>query len=240
MAEFSIRIFEFALLVYRPQGLTVLSPSHGHGLSLIFSDGTKRPIGPVASIVLADKDGRPLPPKPTAVANPGEFVFRMEEAVDPDVRVAASMLNGSVPGELNARIVLSGGTVRELDCSFGSITWEFDNGLRRAVTDQVVFTHPIGDDETLHLIVNDIAIPIRAGDQLTLNNEDSFGAGSFLEIEEFKTMCEMVQRADAPPPVNLRGKTRLPKLGSLRLFESTEVAAGTDFVCAVGQIDHHD
>jgi hypothetical protein len=241
MAEFSIKIFEFALLVYGPEGLTVLSPSHGHALSLIANNGDKFAIAAGATIVLADQNGRPLPPARTTITNHRVFIFGMEEAVDPlQIHLKPSMLNGAVPPELNARTTLSGGSVTELDCSFGPVTWVFENGLRRPVSDQVMFTHPIGDTETLNLLINDTAVPIRAGHRLTLANEDALGSvGSFIELSEFTALCDLTTLPNAAPPVNIRDKDRLRKMGSLRVFEpSATYRLGSDFVCAVGQIDH--
>jgi hypothetical protein len=244
MAQFTIELFEFALLVHRPVGLTVLFPAKSHALSLDI-DGKILSIGAGSSIFLVDEKGAPLPAEATKVLNPDTFVFDMAKVVSKPVRVPVATLTGATVNAalINARVILSGGTLKELPKSGDPLTWVFDNGHTQAVTDSAEFTHPIGDNEKMHLVVNGTAFPILAGDRLRLQNQDVVGdVGEFVELEEFEALCGLTQAAGAPPPTRFRANAdqkRFKMLGSLRVFEAATFFGG-EFVCALASIASDD
>ena len=245
MTEFSIKIFEFGLLVDRPGGLTVLFPENEHVLTLTSTSGVNMPLKPGASVTLSDANGVPLAATPTTVANPNAFVFDLPEALGKEVQVRPDLLtSGSVDTALNARVVLSGGTLTELDCFVQpGKQWTFADGTIRAVTDSAIFRHDIQQDGEVCLNVNGVLLEISAGEEFTLTNADALGSPTrqFIELAEFEALCGLTTASDIAFPLSaLRpDSNRFEPRGAFHVLRKTSAMAmpkGTDNVCAIASI----
>jgi hypothetical protein len=189
---------------------------------------------------LCNASGTPLPGPATRRRNPGEFVFDLEWALGKPVRVPATTLTGANvdPELLNARVVLSGGNVEEMDCAIEpGIKWTFPNGETRQVTDSAVFTHEIGDAETLSLRINNLLLPIKPGDEFVFANEDTLGGpfGEFVQLQEFEALCHLAGIAPLAFPLNvLQPNARFQASGPF--LQLREPPRGTDAVCAIASL----
>ena len=242
MAEFSIKLFEFALLVHRPGGLTALFPAADHGLMLTKNTEKPKPVKSPSLIVLCDSNGVPVSEGATTVKNPEEYVFDLRMALDDStVEVDATVLTRTtVDARLNARVDLSGGALTELPCEFSpGLEWTFANGVTRKVTDSAVFTHTIEQGETFYLSVDNTLVSINAGDTFVLENADELGGsnGDFVELAEFSALCGFTNARSVAFPRNvLRPTRRFDRLGPSRVMRSAVAMFGTDAVCAMGGI----
>ena len=243
MPNFSITIFEFALLVHRKNvGLTVLFPADGHSLWLTDGKGTSRPIANGSEIVLCDPAGNPVPLQATPVTNKNTYVVDLEAVTPSPVAVPVSTLSGAIdPQRLNARVILAGGSLTEQPCFVdpGKV-WIF-NGQTRPVTDTAVFTHSINANEQYALVINKTAaVPISAGDTLELANRDDLGAPphDFIELDEYLALCAL---AGAAPKMTIADPTRKPVTrsvlpwGAKVAFEPPK--PGESNVCGIASID---
>ena len=243
MAEFSIKLFEFALIVHRPVGLSVLFLAPDHGLQLTTPDGQSRPVAPGSSITITDDQGVPLRGAPTAVDNKGAFVFDLPTVLGRNLEVSPQVLTGMIdPAQLNARVELPGGKLIEHPCSIDpDMTWTFDTGTR-AVTDSALYVHTIDRPEQFFLKVKNTLIGINPGDRFELSNRDQVGTvGEFVHLEEFEALCRMTGASGAPPPVNLRVPSSIRRIGAFYhvsfAADASPYLRGETAVCAIGGID---
>lgn len=214
MSQFTLTFRQMFLLVNRLNGATVLVPASGHVATL---SGSMLP-APMelsgADIRIArdgvdQVDGQTL--RPGARLLPYlDYVFHSHVIPEPSYRLAA------VPPDLNARVILSGGYLTELEASdpkAQGIQWQFmtaggDVTLTQELTDQVQFTLPLDEGAKYEVVIRTggdnvqtvrLPIPETGADLLLLNADTSpktwHEDNGFYRLREYAVLYNMTSAA---------------------------------------------
>lgn len=245
--ELTITFQQMFLLINRVNGATVELPSAGHSATLTGSM-LEEPISLNGADVRIARDGVDYVDQQTL--RPGarylpymDYVFRGRVRPQPQSTLAI------VPPTLNARVILAGGWLTELQASdpkARGVQWEFmtangDVTLVQELTDQVRFTLPLDVGAQYELVIRTGApnatttrLPIPAtGAELTLLNTDSAPKmwkedNGFYRLKEYALIYNLTTAAadvqSYPYP-----SARVSGLGS-----------GNDPLCGGGQSDGGD
>jgi hypothetical protein len=229
MGQVTIEIFEFALLIDHPDGITVIFPQVDHALS-IAQGGTVRPVLRGADLELRGPGGAPLADAAVEMTDDyRRLVVDIRAAEKPDVTVPAELLDRTIapdPSELNGRLFLRGGTITARECSIekNRSPFNFSQGTF-LVTDTAVFTLPIPDQETFQLAVNDqVSLRLADGSVTRIQNADALGGAPrpFALLDEFVRLCGPL--GFVPPTPTIAGGPIRP-MGGIPVCTISRVSA---------------
>jgi hypothetical protein len=204
MGLIKIELFEFALMINHPTGLTVIFPEIGHAL-LLQKNGSITPITHGIDLALRGPGGAELPPGRPTERDYKKFVVDLEEAANASIPVSPTLFDPAAPLDrtvINGRLFLSGGTIVGMPCSIpGKGELDF-SGKRLTVTDTAVFEREIPDGEVFQLVSdNGDFVEIEDGSTIRLWNRDGFGTPlkRFESLDEFVALCAIVGHGGTPP-----------------------------------------
>ncbi len=214
-SELTITFQQMFLLINRVNGATVELPSTGHTATLSGAMLDEPIILSGADVRIA-RDG--LDYVDTQTLRPGarylpylDYVFHGRVRPQPRTSLAA------VPPELNARVILAGGWLTELqatDPKAHGVQWEFTTAsgevtLVQELTDQVKFTLPLDAGAQYELVIrtsgttrSTTRLPIPAdGADLTLINTDAAPKtwtvdNGFYRLKEYAILYNLTTAAD--------------------------------------------
>jgi hypothetical protein len=193
MGQIQIEIFEFALLVSRPGGITVLFPEVDHALTIRQGNGEAKFVARGADLEVRGPGGGELDPAPTTkTAEYQQRVVNVNEAEEPKLYMPGELLDPATPPDrdlLNGRLFLKGGTIHGVQCSKSPGPFQFKLG-RFVVTDTAMFTLDIPDGESFVLSVNgEPSLDLNDGSLTRISNHDVLGCPK----SEFQTLAEFVK-----------------------------------------------
>jgi hypothetical protein len=252
---FTLTFQQMFLLVNRLNGATVLLPSAGHTATLSGSM-LQAPITLAGADVRISRDGVDQIEEQTL--RPGarylpylDYVFNGRVVPEPITRLA------EVPPTLNARVVLAGGYLTELQATnpaVRDIEWQFmtssgDITLTQELTDQVQFTLPLASGGSYELVIRTsgtdakttrIPIPATGADLVLLNADAAPKVWSedngFYRLREYALLYNLTSAAAEvktyPYPTALTS-TVLARGGG-------KAGGGADPLCGGGQSDGGD
>jgi len=199
MAQVSIEIFEFSLLVHHKDGITVIFPQPDHELSIV-KGGAKIPVPRGTDLELYDAKGDPLPSAGTRMTTDYErLVVDLAVASGKAIDVPKSLIDRTVtPAGINGRLFLRGGTITAMECSHPRfrVPFVFDDRTEPFfLTDRVVFTVQIAGGR-----LKGMDVTIADGEEIMIRNSDSPGPPKpFADLSEFVTLCSVVGQSVTPP-----------------------------------------
>ena len=204
-------------------GITALLPVLGHlGTLKQFDDPNPSSVATLRqSKVEILLDGQPLREGGPVATDRRDLLIHTRDAIGPqgDVSPRAELLTGEVPSELNARVMLPGGTLRALDgeckkyppAAYARWTFKRYDGTRHTqrLTDRVLFTLPFDDSKPYQLRASGPAgtwtFDLSKGASFEISNADEDAAAegvavkaAFNQLPEFVRLYGLLDLSNSP------------------------------------------